>query len=562
MYQTGSISSIARIGVIERQMMASTPVQKLALLRECIVELHRDDPAYASGLAGEGYRLAVALRDSAAEADILRYRGLCYLSLGQYEAAIDDLLIAFERSSDLALHADAVAASLALGRAKKELARLDESLSWYGTSLEICVRHDLPRERAEVLESMGDLWTGLGDYPKALEHYLECLALRESLNDIQGAGLALSAIGIVYGLTGDYEAAFEYFTRSLTAFRESEDRYHEVKALTNLGSIYYTRGELERALEQALRAMAIYEALGDRPNLGHTLTMIGAIHEKWGKSSAAMEFYMRAYALLDQTTDDEPRVAILLNIGRLYVVMGLPDDALFIFDQAIRIAEAINDLHMQYQVHRAIAELHEQAGRPWPALEHFKHYAEIRERVAGEEKQRSIAELQVRFDLDKAEREREIYRLKAQQLETEMHLKQNELTAMALNLLQKKELLSEMKVQLKHMQEQGNGSAGKSVEPLLREIENAHSDEDWKRFEQQLDNLHQDFIHTLSVRCPILTPTELKICSLSRIDLATKDIANILYTSVRTVQAHKYNIRKKLGLAPNISLITFLASLS
>ncbi|MBS1914071.1 MAG: tetratricopeptide repeat protein [Bacteroidetes bacterium] len=564
MPQNAIMTDTSRVGAIEQQlMMASDPARKLGLLRRFVAEIHRDDPAYASGLAGEGYLLATVLHDDEAEADILRYRGLCHMALGRYAAAVEDLTDAHGRFTDLEAHADAAVVSLVIGRAKRELGDPEEALVWYDSSLEICTLHDFLKERADVLEAMGDLRTSLGDYPKALEHYLHALSLRESLSDVHGAGIALSSIGVVHGLLKDYDAAFEYFTKSLAALRESEDRYQEVKVLTNLGSIYYTRGEPERALEHALRASAIYEALGDRQNLGEVMTMVGAIHEGSGDTGAAMGFYMRAYALLDETTDDAPRVAILLNIGRLYVAMRKPEDALFIFDQALRMAESINDLHMQCELHRAVAELHERAGQLGPALDHFKQYAGIRDRLAGEEKQRSIAELQVRFDLEQAEREREIYRLKAQGLEAQMRLKQNELATMALNLLQKKELLDEMKAEIRRMQEKRSGGGAKQVEEFLGQIENVqHSDEDWKRFEQQLDSLHQDFIRTLSAAYPMLTPAELKICSLARIDLVTKEIADILFTSVRTVQVHKYNIRKKLALPSHINLTTFLAGLS
>ncbi len=561
MDQSDRLEGIGAAG--HRLVMARDARQKLALIRELLADRGKIDPPTAIALATEGYELAVRERDHAAIADVLHARGMLYLGLSRHEAAIQDLREAHDRYADLRMVPRQGELAIAVGNAHEASGDLRGALSWYTMALEIGAPPELRELRARALEALGDLRTGLGDYPRSLEHYLESLAIHEELGDRDGTGAVLSAIGVVYGLTGDYPAAFDYFTRSVKAFRDSGNRYQEVKGLTNLGSIHYSRGELEEALRNALTAMTIYEALGDTPNMGRVSVTIGNIHEKKGELDVALEFQMRAYALLDETSDDVLRVSILLNIGRLHGLMEVHEDALFVFDQALRIARAIDEPRLQYQLHEALALEHERLGQPARALEHYKRYIRIKEDLAGQEKQKAIAELQVRFDMEKAEREREIYRLRATQLESDMRLKQNELAAMALNLVQKKELLDALQSQLKGLRNGHKDPAGGvAVENIMREIDRSRSaDGDWKMFEQQLDNLHQDFIRTLSERYPTLTPTELKICSLTRINLLTKDIANILFTSIRTIHAHKYNIRKKLALASSTSLTTFLAAL-
>jgi DNA-binding CsgD family transcriptional regulator len=255
-------------------------------------------------------------------------------------------------------------------------------------------------------------------------------------------------------------------------------------------------------------------------------------------------------------------VEILRNIGAIRMRLREVQEARFVFDQALRMAEDIGDLRLQYQIHGALSDVYEQLGHHAQALEHHKRYAEMREEIAGEEKQKAIAELQIRFDVEKAEREREIYRLKAEQLENDMQHKQNELTAMALNLAQKNELLESLKAQIKRLQKKHKDGGEEIVEHIIKDIDASKSaDDDWKLFEQQLEAVHPDFIRRLSDRYSALTPTELKICSLIKTNLSAKDIANFLYISVRTAEVHRLNIRKKLKLGRGISLATFLASI-
>lgn len=548
---------------IERKLMiAHDAPRKLDLIGACIGQALEGDPTYAVDLASLGYNLATLHHDPSRAAEMALHRGRAHRATGSYADAIVDLQEALSYFIDHDDLANGARTAVELGDAESMIGEYREALRCYVQGAELAERAGMQHLKGEALGALGDLYASLGDYTRALEHYLASLALYDALDDEEGSGAILMAIGILYGHSGDYDAAFDSFQRSLATFRASGNRYQEVRALINLGTIHFSRGELETAMEHALRALAIYEALGDRANVGRVLVMIGNIHEKRGDRGVALEFQMRAYDLLDSTEDHELRVTILLNIARLHVAVSSYDDALFVLEQAIRIAEEIDDPKLQYEIHEALAAAYEHLGRPTEALDHYKRFARIRNELAGREKQKALAELQVRFDVEQAEREREIYRLRALQLESEMRSKQNELAAMALNLVQKKELLDAMRTQLEKLRSERQQGAEKAVSDLLQEIDSTrNADRDWKIFEQQLDNLHQDFIRTLSARYPAMTPTELKICSLARINLSSKDIANLLYTSIRTIQAHKYNIRKKLGLESGTSLTTFLAGL-
>jgi len=59
-----------------------------------------------------------------------------------------------------------------------------------------------------------------------------------------------------------------------------------------------------------------------------------------------------------------------------------------------------------------------------------------------------------------------------------------------------------------------------------------------------------------------LTPREIEVCDLIREGLPSKKIARALSISLKTVEKHRDNIRKKLGIANRrINLTPFLQSL-
>ncbi|HEY6902326.1 MAG TPA: LuxR C-terminal-related transcriptional regulator, partial [Puia sp.] len=59
-------------------------------------------------------------------------------------------------------------------------------------------------------------------------------------------------------------------------------------------------------------------------------------------------------------------------------------------------------------------------------------------------------------------------------------------------------------------------------------------------------------------RFPQLSPTDLKLCAYLRLNLASKEIAQILNISLKGVEVSRYRLRKKLNLSPEVNLYDFL----
>jgi len=79
--------------------------------------------------------------------------------------------------------------------------------------------------------------------------------------------------------------------------------------------------------------------------------------------------------------------------------------------------------------------------------------------------------------------------------------------------------------------------------------------------EANLKNIVSPFLKNLKIKFHDLTPAEIKVVNLIKEGKRTKEIAEILGLSKRTVDFYRYNIRKKLLLTEKTSLMSHLSSL-
>jgi DNA-binding CsgD family transcriptional regulator len=99
--------------------------------------------------------------------------------------------------------------------------------------------------------------------------------------------------------------------------------------------------------------------------------------------------------------------------------------------------------------------------------------------------------------------------------------------------------------------------------PVFRMISDTEkSDDDWNRFAIHFDEVHNNFLATLKVKYPQLSPTDLKLCAFLRLNLSSKEIAQRLNISLKGVEVSRYRLRKKLGLATEVNLNDFLGKIS
>ena len=152
-------------------------------------------------------------------------------------------------------------------------------------------------------------------------------------------------------------------------------------------------------------------------------------------------------------------------------------------------------------------------------------------------------------------------RVKRESVEKELEYKKKELTAKALQLASKNDFLQSLEQEIGTLQSSIDGAVGKTTQRISRMINNDQLDDtEWDQFGKEFSSIHQAFMDELKAQYGDFSNTEWRLISLMKMNLSSKDIANILRISPDGVKKARYRLRKKMDLASEVDIQDYLIS--
>ncbi|MBC7889910.1 MAG: transcriptional regulator [Ferruginibacter sp.] len=182
------------------------------------------------------------------------------------------------------------------------------------------------------------------------------------------------------------------------------------------------------------------------------------------------------------------------------------------------------------------------------------------QQVKHEKEQKKLSYI---HELEINKTESELVALRNEKLEVEIDYKNAELASSAMHLVKKGELFTKIRGELNQvMKGLDNPEAVAGLRKMIKTLsEDDNMDKEWENFAKHFNKVHSDFLVELKEKHPALTPNELKLCAYLRMNLSTKEIAQLMNISVRGVEISRYRLRKKLQIPSETSLFDYLINL-
>ena len=287
----------------------------------------------------EGLRQLAGLRQPDLEIDLLHGKALALRDLGDWEGAFK-------------------AARSALARAG---------------------RGELDRQRANLLNTFGNLYAARGDFRRAERLIRRGLRVAELAGDEVQSLRLRNNLGNILWKTGRFDQARDLYSRNLAFYERTNDVWGQLFALNNLGILECSRGNWKAAREPLTQSIDVTRRLGARETEAAQRLNLGEAEEILGHWPRAQRHLERALKLLEDTPEHPDRLAALAQLASLDRKRGRSAEAERRAREALAGAEAVGDPDLLAHCHLQIGLIEKDRDNLEASGSHLKRALELAE---------------------------------------------------------------------------------------------------------------------------------------------------------------------------------------
>jgi len=331
---------------------------------------------------------------------------------------------------------------------------------------------------------------------------------------------------------------------------------------------------------------------------------IGNIFLKKEAHKDSAKYYFNKALTIANETDKTLLSEIYSGLGKYYLSKKNYNKSIEEFEKTLSISKLNNDMDDVKDAHFDLYSIYKTTGDINRALANLEKYitlkdslnlestkvtiANLESKFENEKKQLHIEKLKERQNADKhiktllwmgiifilftliltivvfiqkrkkAKLRRELLNTENEKLEKDLQYKNRQLTSQALMMMQKNSMLDDMLITLKEMKCIKEDSK-QTVQKITRQLKHSiNSEEDWNTFRHYFEEVNPDFYTKLLKINEKITPSELKLSALIKLNFNIKETASLLNISPDSVKSTRHVLRTKLRLSKDENIHEFL----
>ena len=441
-------------------------------------------------------------------------------------------------------------------------------------------------------------------YSKSINISFKALKLYEQTNDISGIVSSFNNIGLLYKKTGSPKESLEYYQKALKYIMKYKSNYNRGNLYNNIGITYKDLLKYDSALFYYSKALAEYKRENIVSGEATVFLNIGNIYAyHFVNKDSAMLYYSNALRLAEKA-DYTIETDIYSGLGKLFADKKEFSKSIDVYKKIIEIAESNQDMDIQKDAHYDLYKVFNAGGDKQNALKHIIKYIHLKDTLNIEKAKITIANLETKFENEKKQLlieklkdkqetdrkmrillyigmlllfmlliliisefiqnrkksrlKRELLNAEKEQLEKDVQFKSRQLTSQAIMMMHKNRLLGEILTsmgELKAIPDESKQAITRIKQQLKRSI---RSEQDWKLFKHYFEEINPDFYPKLLEINSKITPSELKLSALIKLNFNIKETAALLNISPDSVKTTRHVLRTKLRLEKGENIYDYL----
>jgi tetratricopeptide (TPR) repeat protein len=445
-----------------------------------------------------------------------------------------------------------------------------------------------------------------GNFEKSLAYHYLSLDLFEQDRDSSNITRAQVEIAIDYYYQKEYD-------KSASLLRSCQDYYKSHRNLkmvaeveSILSSCLYNLNDFTRSSAYALSSLNIRRQLGMPHDIAESLNNLSLslmAQKQWTKAIGNLE---EALILMEKAGDKRQLPIIRQNLANCLWENGQMQQAQATLKEAIAEAEQQGQKDAIANAYKKLSNINKKQGNAEAALYYYKRYKCWSDSIYNDEKAKAISTLYVKYET--AKKEQHIRQLNTQQQlertqkmvylltavfiavaaiaailllagrnrknkhlikkvksaleasEKELELHKEELDAFTKSILTKNKFIEALEIRLK---ENAAANLPDVCDQQDKQISALYqlkilTEDDWTEFKVRFDKVYPGYINKLRAQYPGLAPGEQRQFLLIKLNIETKECANMLGISIDSIKKNRYRLKKKFNLSEKENLDEFV----
>ena len=474
-----------------------------------------------------------------------------------------------------------------------------KSMEYAQKAKEMAEDMNLDKELAYSLSLIGTIYSELGEYDYSSQYFFKGLKLFEKLGDKEGIAHSTGDIGKDFCNQQDYKKSLDYFNQSLHIALRINNLAEIKRQYNNIAVVYGDIQKYDTSILFLQKALSISSKLKDQLGQGINIMNIGYAQLNEGKYDDALSNFQKSLDLFKASNNKLQIAKCLVNIGDCYYYTNRLELGIEYFKQALQVgqnneyykiigpaAKILNQIYTEkkdtikayrYVVLEKLADdslsiLQKEKLSLKLELQYLYEKNELKRKLAQQAKNTimiivivSLVALLVILGLifSKNRLRSKFILLEKEKIESELNIKDRELTVNLISLIKKNEMLADISGKMMQLERNAKGTEAKeAISKISQELRNNTDDKMLVEFSTRFQEVHAGFYEKLLKTYPDLSQNELKLCAFLRLNMSTKDISELTGQQLASIDKARYRLRKKLNLAnSDTNLSIFLSQI-
>lgn len=278
---------------------------------------------------------------------------------------------------------------------------------------------------ADIYNGFAIAYSKKGDLNKSIEYNFKTLSIYEKLKDSLGIGNSYLNIAWDYRSLKEFDKSLKYNLLSLDIYTKINNALRIAMANNNIAGTQNELGNYNKAIEYSKNSRNYFLELNYKRFTAYPISVMAVAYDSLKNYQLAEKNYLEAIQL--HTENREPYELTFLNysIANLYYKQGQYNQALVNAKEAFTLANEINAKDYIAETSEILSKIYEKRNELKLSNNYLKLFIQYKDSVLTDEKIKSIAEIETKYETEK--KEKEIAQQKEQLLKNELEIKNKNL---------------------------------------------------------------------------------------------------------------------------------------